>query len=143
MKRLSKIKFFLRHLSINLIYNFGFNEDGMMSFSWHIDLSITNYSSVLWKLSFLEILRPIIYGILFKNLHRFWSWTSYCTLGKLLNLLSNLNSLKLSSLLIAEINSDENNLCINNKIRKSLPIDRSYSNGIFYENVFIYGISWK
>jgi hypothetical protein len=93
-----------------------------MQFSSSIELSIANYSAVLWEPSLLDTLRPVLFGIEFKSLNLFWSGMSYCTLAKLLNLLPNLDSLKVSSSLLVEGNSfplhDAENLCIHNKITK-------------------------
>jgi hypothetical protein len=114
---------FISHKNANITtYTNQNTHDSSMQFSSSIELSIANYSAVLWEPSLLDTLRPVLFGIEFKSLNLFWSGMSYCTLAKLLNLLPNLDSLKVSSSLLVEGNSfplhDAENLCIHNKITK-------------------------
>jgi len=90
--------------------------------STSIELSVTNYSAVIWRISFIDLLNPILCSIQFTTLHLFWSRMLIGTFIKLLNQLPNLVSLKLtSSLLFPNENfdiNDEDQLRINNKITK-------------------------
>ncbi len=62
------------------------NESPIL-FSSPIELSTTNYSTIAWRLSFIDLLRPIFFSTQFARLDLFWSGMSYGTSVKLLSLL--------------------------------------------------------
>jgi hypothetical protein len=109
----------------NINFGRGQTDNSSVQFSTPVELIIKDYSTIDWQPSFMGLMRPILLAIQFTSLCTCWTNLSVGTLVKLIGLLPNLDSLKVSHLLSQppdslseEDTSTLRSVSISNKITK-------------------------